>query len=279
MTKQEALSYAQQLLKESGASEEEVTLASKLFEREKFANGFIPRPEVDRALDSERGKYRDIQARNEYLEKEWLPSAKQAEAQAKAVYSKFQKYQQLYGDVDEGDPASVRTAAHATGLTEAKVRELLTAELGTALASRDRATLDLMTIREDYMDRFKKRLPLDDFEKHVDEQRKRGNVDSLTAIYKDWIEPEANKLTPHRFSEDELKARDKRIREEAEKDIRSRHGLPVDAKAKEAHLLFDRDRLQKEKAASNGNGQSGREAFLQVLNDPDPDTIKQRYPV
>ena len=279
MTKPEAIAYAQQLLKDSGASDEEVTQAAKLFDREKFAQGFIARPDVDRALTSEKQRYADFERENTYLKTEWLPQAKSAYEKNLKGIAMLEKYQELYGPIqDDSNPQDIRRAAAATGLTEAKVRELMQSEFEQRPSARDQATLDLMEIREDYMDRFKKRLPLKDFEKAVSEARKSGNNDSLSAIYKDWIEPEVSKLTPHRFSEDELKARDKRLQEEAIKDFASRNKIPVSAQPSEPHILFERVAADRKKA--NGDaGQSGREAFLEVLNDPDPTTVKQRYPV
>ena len=279
MTKDEAKAYALKIAKESGMDEATTTQIAAAFDNDKFFNGFVPRPEVDRALDSERGKYRDVHARNEYLEKEWLPSAKQAESQAKSIVAKYNKYVQTYGDIDESDPASVRSAAMNTGMTEDKIRELLSRELGTALSARDQATLDLMEIREDYMERFKKRLPMKDFERQVAEARKTGNNDSLSAIYRDWVAPELDKMTPHRFSDDELKARDKRLAEDAVKDFASRNRVPVDARPREAHMLLDNAKLRAEKDKANGSAQSGRDAFLEVMADPDADTVRQRYPV
>lgn len=278
MNKEEAIAYAKQLLKDSGASDEEVTQAVKLFEREKFAQGFIPRPEVDRALDSERGKYRDIHARNEYLEKEWLPQAKTAYEKNLKGIAILEKYQQLYGPIDDSNNAETRHAAAATGLSEEKIRELLKTELdgqlSAHLSARDQATLDLMEIREDYMDRFKKRLPLKDFEKAVTEARKSGSNDSLTAIYKNWIDPDVR-----RIDEANVEARIKQAKEEAVRDFASRNRIPVDSKPKEPHLLFDRQDKSSNNGA-NGNGRkSGRDAFLEVLNDPEPETVKQRYPV
>ena len=279
MTTAEAIAYAQQLLKDSGAPDEEVTQVAKLFGREKFAQGFIARPEVDRSLDAERQKSKAHAERNDYLENTWLPSAKRAEEQAKNVYAKFQRYQQLYGDIDESNPADVRRAAADTGLTADQVRELLSKEMGSILSANNAATLDLMKIQNHHFERFKKALPIDDLEAHVAEVRKRGNSDSLMAIYKDWIGDQVDKASPHRFSDDDLKARDKRIAEDAVKDFASRNHVPVDSRPKEAHLLFDNATLKAEKAKANGGDKSGRDAFLEVLSDPDPETVRQRYPV
>lgn len=275
MTKAEAKAYALQVLKESGVADEAATQIASAFDNDKFFNGFVPRPEVDRALSSEQQKYTTYKQRNEYLEKEWFPSAKRNEESARAILTKFQKYQELYGEIDENDPAAVRRAATATGLTKEQVAEMLQ----DTLASRDRATLDLMEIREDYMDRFKKRLPMKDFEKHVEEARRAGSNDSVSALYRDWIAPEIEKAAPHRFSDADLAARDKRIREEAEKDLASRRSTPTDTRRREPHLLLDAARLKAEREKANGAAKSGREAFLEVIDDPNPETVRERFPV
>ena len=281
MSKDEAKAYAKKVLLEGGASEEDATRLTSAFDNDKFFNGFVPRPEVDRALSSEKETYKKYKADNEYLTNEWFPKAKQQEAQAKAVYDKFQKYVAAYGDIDASDPADVRRAAAASGLSKEEVAELLQHQF----ASRDQATLEFMDIREDYRERFGKRLPVKDFEAVVSEARKAGSSDSLSAIYDRWVRPEIDKQTPHRFTDDELKARDKRIAEEAQKDFASRNRTPADSRRREPHLLFDRDKNANGDGNGNGKGtngapaKSGRDAFLEVMSDPDPDTVKQRYPV
>lgn len=286
MTKEEAKAYFLKIAKEAGVDESTATQQAAIFDNDKLAHAFVARPDVDRAISTEQARYRDIHARNEYLEHEWLPNAKRAEAQANGLIAKFKKYQELYGDIDPNDPADVRRASNATGLSRDEVNALLQETLEQRLSSRDRATLDLMEIREDYMDRFKKRLPMKEFESHVVEARKSGNQDSISAIYRDWISADIEKQTPHRFSEEELKARDRRIAEEATKDFASRHHIPTTTKPREPHLLFDNESLRKSKDGGNGNGNgngngpaAGRDAFLEVLNDPDPDTVRSRYPV
>jgi hypothetical protein len=248
-------------------------------DNDKFVQGFVPRPEVDRALSTEKSRYSDFEKENKYLKEEWYPQAKAAYEKNQRGIATLQKYMDTYGPIDDSDPDATRRAARSTGLTEDKVLELLNAQLDTRLSARDRATLDLMQVREDYMDRFKKRLPLNEFESYVEQERKRGNGDSVQALYNSWIAPEVEKMTPHRFSEEELKARDKRIQEDAVKDFASRHRVPVDARPKEAHLLLDNARLRQEKEKSGDTGKSAREEFLDILSDPEPETLKKRYPV
>ncbi len=262
MTKEEAKAYALKIAKESGVADEVATQISAAFDNEKFNQAFVPRPEVDRALSGEQSKYAQFKQRNEYLETEWYPTAKRAHDQALAVAGKLTKYQQLYGEIDETDPNAVRRAAAAAGIDESKVLELLDQRLSTALSSRDAATLDLMDIREDYMDKFKKRLPMKDFESHVAQQRKAGRADSLSALYKDWIAPEVEKTQNESF-ESRLKA----AREEGARDYASRHKLPVSDRPREAHLLFDRPQAEGAKT-SDATANKGRDAFLAELNDP-----------
>lgn len=269
MTKQEAKEYAIKLAKESGADEATVTHISTLYDNDKFYQGFVPRPEVDRSLDAERTKYKQFQERNDYLEKQWFPEAKAAYENNKKIATKYSKYVELYGDIDPEDANAQRKAAANMGISKEELATMLNETLDSRLSARDRATLDLMEIREDYTERFKKRLPLNEFEKHVAEARKQGSNDSLQAIYKDWIAPEVEKISTTATEE-----RIKREREEAVRDYQSRHGIPAAAKPREAHLLLDREKLEKDA----DKGQSGREAFLQVLNDPEPDTVKSRFP-
>ena len=260
MTKDEAKAYALRIAKESGVADEVATQIATAFDNEKFFNGFVPRPEVDRALSGEQQKYAQYKQRNEYLEGEWYPKAKQTHDQALALTGKLQKYQQLYGEIDETDPAAVRKAAVATGLSKEEVSELLS----TSLSSRDASTLDLFKINNDYMNRFKKPIDLDAFEAHVSQQRKAGRADSLNALYKDWIAPEVEKTTNESFE-----ARLKAAREEGARDFASRNKLPVADRPREAHLLFDR--TPKEGAGDKPGSDrqfAGRDAFLEELANP-----------
>ena len=268
MTKEEAKAYAKQLLKDSGVSDEEITQYSKLFDNDKFAQGFIPRPEVDRSLDAERQKYKTHAERNSYLETEWLPQAKAAYDKNVKGIALLEKYQQLYGAIDDdaADPAARRRAASETGLSLEKVNELLDKRLTDTLSARDQATLDLMDIREDYMDRFKKRLPVKDFEKAVAEARKTGNNDSLQAIYKEWINPDLEKI-----QEESLKARDKRVAEEAVRDFASRNKIPADSAKREPSILSARLAAERKESGTgakpNGDSKTGAEAFMADFQD------------
>ena len=268
MNKEEAKAYALKIAKESGVADDAATQIAAAFDNEKFFGAFVPRPEVDRALSGEQAKYREFASRNDYLEKEWYPAAKRAHDQALAVAGKLAKYQQLYGEIDETDPAAVRRAAAVTGVSKEDVLGLLNEQLSTATSNLGQNFLEYTDIREDYMDRFKKRLPRAEFESYVTEQRKKGNSNSISAMYDQWVRPQADAATPHRFSEEELKARDKRIAEEATRDYASRHKLPAADRPREAHVLFDR--IEKDK---NGNdhkphSNAGRDAFLDAINDP-----------
>lgn len=270
MTKEEAKAYALKIAQESGVAPEVATQIASAFDNDKFFNGFVPRPEVDRSLNSERQRYNEFKTRNEYLEQQWYPEAKRVREQAEGVLSRLTKYQQLYGEIDESDPNAVRRAANATGLSKEDVQAMLTEHLSTALSSRDAATLDLLDIREEHLERFKKRIPMNEFEGYVAQQRKAGRNDSLRSLYKDWVQPELEKV-----NEASIEARLKAAREEGAKDFASRHKLPVDSKPREAHLLFDR----KGEDGKPETSRSGRDAFLEVLNDPDPDTVRARFPV
>lgn len=269
MTKQEAKEYAIKLAKESGADEATVTHISTLYDNDKFYQGFVPRPEVDRSLDAERTKYKQFQERNDYLEKQWFPEAKAAYENNKKIAAKYSKYVELYGDIDPEDANAQRKAAANMGISKEELATMLNEQLDSRLSAQGSAAMELMEIRDDYRERFGKRMPVSEFEKFVVEQRKRGVNDSLMANYKTWIEPDVEKA-----SSAAVEARIKQAQEEAVRDYQSRHGIPAAARPREAHLLLDREKL----AADKDKGQSGREAFLQVLNDPEPDTVKSRFP-
>jgi hypothetical protein len=269
LTRDEAKEYARRLLKESGASDEDVTQYLKLLDNDKFAQGFIPRPEVDRALDGERQKYRSFQERNDYLEKVWYPEAYAAYQKNLQGIQMLERYQQLYGALDNADSRDIRQAAEATGLTEEKVRELLQAEVGKLFAPRDRAQLTLMDLRDEYRDTFGKRMPTDEFEKFVDQQQRSGEYEGLRSAYQAWIAPKMEETRTKHQEE-----RDKKIREEAIRDFASRHKIPVESRSTEVGLLFERMAQDRKQA---GEGKSAREEFLEIMNDPDPGTLKQRY--
>lgn len=270
MTKSEAKAYAQNLAKESGLTDDQAKALVEAFDNDKIAQGLIPLPEFSRGLDVERAKSTDALKRNKYLEEEWLPTAKAAYEKNIKGIAMLEKYQATYGPIDETtDPKKV---VAATGLSEDKIRELLTSEMDNRFSSRDQATLDLMDLREEYAETFKKRMPIKEFEKFVGEQKKSGEFQGLRASFRDWIEPDKAKIIEKSQAE-----HDQRIRDEAVKDFASRNHIPTSTKPTEPHLLFDRVKLDDEK--KKPNGQSGRDAFLEVLADPDPDTVRQRYPV
>lgn len=271
MTKEEARAYAQKLTQDMGASPEETAVILKAFDNDKFAHGFVPRPEVDRSLDRVKSEFEPFKQQAEYYEKDWYPKAKLAYETNLRGIATLDKYRQRFGDLNPDDPAEVRKLTQATGLTKEEVRELMDKEMTERLGRRDRATLELMNIREQHMDTFKKRLDVAKFEKFVEEQQKTGEFTSLKGAYRDFVEPEQAAT-----SEASLAERIKRERAEAVQDFASRNKIPSDPKPREAHLLYDRETLKKE--AAKENGMSAREEFLGILRDPDPDTIKQRYP-
>lgn len=271
MTKEEAKAYAKRLLSESGVPDTDITQYEKLFDNERFANGFIPRPEVDRSLDAERQKAKGI---DDYYRNDWLPKAqatvKTWQDQKEQADARIALYESRYGKIEDGSDA--RHAAQATGLSLEKVDELVNKRLQDALSNHGQAAMDLMDIREDYIDKFKKRMPVKDFEKYVAEQQKAGQYNGLRSAYKDFIEEDLEK---QRAVSQE--ARDKQIREEAVRDFAARNKIPTDARPREAHLLLDRERVNKENAS--GSGKSSRDEFMDILNDPNPETLRSRYPV
>lgn len=270
MNREEAKAYLAKIVSESGITDaNEVAILTKAFENEKFSQGFIPTPEFSRGLDKERATAAEIRKRNEYLEQEWYPKAKATYETMQAEYQKgtklLERYSQMYGTIDANDSNAVRQAAAATGMS----KEEVISALEQSLAARDAATLDLFDVRDDYYEKFKKRLPINEFQEYVVTERQKGRADSLKALYKDWIEPEAEKVRSS-----ELEARDKRIREEAIRDFAARNHVPVDPRPKEVSFLKE---VLESQSKKDGEGATGREAFLEIMADPDPDTVKQRY--
>ena len=259
MNREEAKAYYRKLAADNGLSKEQITAAMVVFDNEKFLEGVMPTPEFSRGLDAERQKLMPIQKRNDYLEKEWLPSAQAAYDKNVRGIELLDKYRQQYGDfTDDGTGKSnlgeVQNAAAVTGLSEEAVANLL----DSRLAARDRATLDLMEVRENYMDTFKERMPVGEFENFVAEKRQGGSFDSLTALYRDWVDPRMEKIRGT-----QAKEHDKRVAEEAVKDYASRNKIPVENRRRETHLLFDRE------VAGEKPDTSGRDAFLEAINDPE----------
>lgn len=259
MNLEEAKEYYTKLATTSGHTPEQVAAVMEVFGNEQFAKGVMPTSEFSRGLDAERSKMRPLQERNNYLENTWLPEAKAAYEKNLKGIEMLDKYRQTYGDLtQQSTSGEVQNAAIATGLSSDQVRQLLSTEMESRLAVRDRATLDLMDIRENYMDTFKSRMPLNEFEGYVSDKRQGGSNDSLNALYKDWVEPKLDEIRTK--SQDE---RDKRIREEAIQDFASRNKVPVSTKPMELSLLHERLNAEKGEEAH-----SGRDAFLEALNDP-----------
>ena len=144
-----------------------------------------------------------------------------------------EKYQKLYGDLDDDGGGNGNTPTGKSGLSKEEVAELLKTELETRFTQRDSAVLDLLEVREQHMTTFKKGLNVKEFESAWKEHPEWGN--SMKMAYEKFVEPQVTEL--------KKKETDEYINTEVEKrvaDLASRRGLPLDNGHKEFSPLFDR---------------------------------------
>jgi hypothetical protein len=258
LKKEEAIAYAEKLLRDSGASDEEVTLSRKLFEREQFFNGFVPRPEVDRSLDSERAQRRVAQERNDYLEKDWYPKAEAAYKENLAAASRLKAYEETYGRINTNGSGSGNGNGSGSMMTPEEQKKLIQEELRQSMGAFGATTMDFLDAQDDYRERFNKRFPRKEFEKFVEQQQKDGQFQGVRTAYTEFVRGDIEK--------DEAvkrEARDKQIRDEAIRDYRARNHMPDDSTPKETSIVFRKADDDK------GDNMTAREAFQDALDHPE----------
>lgn len=255
--------YWQELATKAGIPQERINAVAEALgddaTAKAFQNGFVTRSDYSRDLD----KTRD----------EWKSKAEQAEAtkaqydkwyaeQAAPVYKdnlarlqKLQKYEEMYGAIDDNGSVTKREAA-AVGMTKAELEQLIDERSG----ARDQRVAGIIKgvnkLSMRHYKTFGEEPDLDAIEKIAVEQGL--NLDSA---YDKWVQPQAEKRR-----EAEQEARDKRVREEAIRDYASKHKLPVEAKPRDSHVFFDRHEVDTKNP--RGQEQAAKTAFLDALNDP-----------
>ncbi len=229
MTKDEMTEYWQGLANKAGLSDDQtqavVASLSDEAVAKTFTDGFRSAPEYNKGLDANRADYNtkaaDADKRATELTNWYNTEAKPAYEQNLQGVSTLQKYQELYGALDD-DTAKVKPAAQPDKQVNAVTRE----ELDKVMHQRGQETVALMKsatlMGGDYAHRFKK--PLSEEQINEVEKVAVDNGLSLGKAYDMWVAPAI-----HKQETDALEVKHKKDTEEAVRDALSQHNLPVDS--------------------------------------------------
>jgi len=247
MTKQEATAYLEGLAQEAGFDETTKTAVLQALANEKFAKGItdgvLRQDEFSRNLDS-------VRAEKERLGT-WYEEAKAAHEKNLAGIEALNKYRETYGSLEDPKPAPVEKhelpANVVTREDFEKSMKAYAAQTGKVIKSITRSAAD-------HLHRFGQPLDVDDFEKFMVEKDLEPDP-----AYEKYIAPKVAAK-----AEEELKLRIERERKEAVLDYASKHQLPVEAKPREHHPLFDQ---RKPAEDARDDAKESREAFLGAFNE------------
>src|SRR5262245_25957814 len=162
--------YIREQAKKAGFDEAATEQVLKAFENKSFTDGFTLTPDYSHDLDEVRARAK-TEVETGY--KEWHDGEVKKFENNDKIWREQQalvaKYKELYGDIDTPTPNhNPNRNGGAKGMTPEEIKKMFDEQekrTQDMLMRRDSATLDLMAIREDYMDRFKKRLNVGEFEK------------------------------------------------------------------------------------------------------------------
>lgn len=254
--------YVRKLATDAGFTGEALEQVVKAFEHKAFTDGFMPVPDYSHDLDDVRNRTK-TEVENGY--KQWHENEVKKFEQNDRIWRETQdqlaKYKTTFGEIDLTNPNPPNPNG-GKSMSPEEIKKLLDEQMSDVLARRDRATLDLMSIREDYMDRFKKRLNVTEFEKAWKDHPEWGM--SMNIAYEKYIADDVKKLQESEF-ESRLKAK----YDEGLRDGYSRKQLPADSSAKEFSPLFDRDTKVAEMSETDQERHS-RESFMAGFTEKTP---------
>lgn len=245
MTADEAKTYFQKLAQEAGLDEASTTAIVAGLGNEKFAKGIVDgfkrQDEFSRSMDQVRAKETEL---TKWYNEQAVP-AYQANLTG---LQKLQEYEKRFGTLDEGEkPDSVPKDV----LTRKEYEELN--------AQRDKAYINLnktlSKITIDHFQKFGEPVDLNALEKLA--------LDSglpLESAYDKFIQPKVEERR-----EADLKVRIQKEREEAAREALSKFKLPVDAKPRDFHPVFDRTEAPKG-TSDLEQERTSRAAFLDAWN-------------
>ena len=247
MTVEETKAYFTKLAQEAGLDETSTNAIVAGLGNEKFAkeivHGFKRQDEFSRSMDQVRNKETEL---TKWYNEQALPAYQQ---NLNGV-QKLQEYEKRFGNLEDGQDPDKAVLP----------KDVLTkTELEAMLKQRDQAYINLSktltNVSLDYYQRFGEKPDLAALEKMA--------LDSglpLEAAYDRFIQPKVEEKR-----EAALKERIKTEREEAAREALSRYKLPVDAKPKEFHPMFDRETV-KPGTSELEQERTSRTAFLDAWN-------------
>lgn len=264
--------YYREIAAKAGLSEEEMKQVTAALDNEKFAKAFgesfKPLPDYSHDLDDVRSKTR-AEKDKEY--KDWAAAEMEKfnkNYQATLAHQeKVRQYEAIYGPLtDNPNPNPLNpnpTNPNGTALTKEDIDRLLETRMNEVLQRRDASVLELMDIREQHMNTFKKSLDTKAFEAAWKEHPEWGG--SIKQAYKNFMEPDLEKAR-----EAEWAAKLAAAREEGIRDGYTRRALPVDHQSKQFSPLFDR-KEDVGKLSDSAQEQHSKEAFMEGLREkPQP---------
>lgn len=271
MTVDEAKAHFTKLAQDSGLDKDQTASVLQAMENEKFrgslSQGYKRHEEYSRGLDEVRNEKERLK---QWYEKEELPKYQ--------LYSKsldeLRRYQTEFGDLGDdqglnngGDRNGGGNNNRRAGSGAAMTAEQFEKILEDRLKQRDSAYVGLtksaVKISADYTKRFNDTLDVDAVEKIALE---RGL--SLDIAYQEYIRPKEQVLMETRHKDEIEKAK-----LEAVRDYASRHRLPVDSKAQEAHPFFDR-KTPATGAGAGDEDRNSRDEFMKGWNNYEAELTK-----
>ena len=253
--------YVRKLAADAGFKDAELEQVVKALEHKAFTDGFMPVPDYSHDLDEVRARTKqEVESGYQKWHQDEVKKFEQNDKVWRETQDLITKYKTTYGELDNPNPNPPNGVKPS--MTAEEIKKMFDEQMTDMLARRDRATLDLMSIREDYMDRFKKRLNVDSFEKAWKEHPEWGM--SMSIAYEKYIADDVKKLQESEF-ESKLKAK----YEEGLRDGHSRRHLPSDSAARDFSPIFDRDTKIADLSESEQERHS-REAFMNGYTEKTP---------
>ncbi len=225
--------YWNEIASKAGLSEEQSALVSGALGDEAVAkalnSGFIPRPEVDRALDTRTKETREsalAEAKKGYDDwyyKEALPTVKD-------LQDKVKRYEDERGSLE---PLRRTDNTVIPDADPAAIQKQVMDDVNALLKDRDAATVNLWEDGLVIVDRWRRQFPDEDLPvKDLREFAEQQNLRPADAFDK-FIAPRLEKITEEKH-EKALQA----AREEGAKEALSKHNLPNDPTPKDPSPFF-----------------------------------------
>ena len=259
MTTAEAKAEFEKLAKENGIPDDQVSVLLQAFSNEKFAaavgNGYTRHSEYSSALD----KAKNAEKKAQEYEKWYTEQAAPAMGWAKTAAERLQQYEDKFGSLDNATAGEKAAAAAVAGISEEKLNKTLETRMNALSSAFVDYERTMGNLREMHRDQFKSRLPVDDLEKFMRENK----ITDLERGYELFTKPKLEEVRKNEREEER-----KRDREEWEKDFRSRNAMPKQQVAEKTTVFEDLKKIQHSKDFDKDEAEANaRSAFLNGWNE------------